>query len=306
MNIRAFPKIFHIGEGYIEKLFEGEVEITEKIDGSQLNFGKIEGELYIRSKGAQIFPETVPGMFKGGVEHILEVKDRIPDNTVFYGECLEKPHHNVLKYERIPKNHIALFGVSDEHYNFIKDYEKLKEYADLLDIDVVPLLYEGEIKTIKELEKFLDFDSYLGGTKVEGIVVKNYNQPFLLGGQPIPVMMGKYVREDFKETLKKEWNSKKTSKGRWEEYKESFRTEARWNKAIQHLAEKGELEYAPRDIGKLIKEIQNDITEEEKENIKEFLWNEFGQELLRSSTRNFPEYYKRYLLARAFELKQTI
>lgn len=51
----AFPKILHIGDKQILDLFEGEVEITEKIDGSQLGFGKTpEGELIIRSKGREI------------------------------------------------------------------------------------------------------------------------------------------------------------------------------------------------------------------------------------------------------------
>jgi ATP-dependent helicase/DNAse subunit B len=71
-------------------------------------------------------------------------------------------------------------------------------------------------------------------------------------------------------------------------------------KAIQHLKEKGELEFTPRDIGKLIKEIQDDITEEEKENILNFLWNEFGKELLRNAVKGFPEFYKRYLAERNF------
>jgi len=48
--ISAFPKIFTLGTDYISDIFKEEVEITEKIDGSQISFGKIEGELYMRSK----------------------------------------------------------------------------------------------------------------------------------------------------------------------------------------------------------------------------------------------------------------
>ena len=39
VGIQSFPKIFHIGESMIQNLFKGEVEITEKLDGSQFDFG---------------------------------------------------------------------------------------------------------------------------------------------------------------------------------------------------------------------------------------------------------------------------
>jgi hypothetical protein len=54
--------------------------------------------------------------------------------------------------------------------------------------------------------------------------------------------------------------------------------------------------HAPRDIGKLIKEIQNDIISEELESIKNGLWKIFGLELIRKATAGFPERYKEYLM----------
>jgi len=48
--INAFPKIFAIGTDYISNIFDDEVEITEKIDGSQFAFGKVNGELFMRIK----------------------------------------------------------------------------------------------------------------------------------------------------------------------------------------------------------------------------------------------------------------
>ena len=67
------------------------------------------------------------------------------------------------------------------------------------------------------------------------------------------------------------------SKTKWQMFCESFRAEARWAKSVQHLRDNGELENEPRDIGKLIKAIKDDITEEEKENIRKFLWKEFKE-----------------------------
>lgn len=298
--IKEFPKIFTIGQDYIKDIFENNVEVTEKIDGSQFNFGKINGVFYMRSKGKQIFEEAPEKMFKEGIEYGLSIKDRIPDNTIFYTEYLQKEKHNVLKYNRIPLNHLILFGISGGTGEiFIKDYSQLKHYAEFLNIDVVPLLFEGKVSSIDFLLELLETESMLGGTKIEGVVVKNYSNPFIIGGRVIPVMMGKFVSERFKE-VHKDWSKNHAGKGKWQQFVESYRTEARWLKSIQHLKDSNKLENSPRDIGILIKTIKEDIVEEEKENIKNFLWKEFGDQLLRSSVSGFPEWYKKYLAEKSF------
>ena len=38
MFLSPFPKIFQIGDRYISRLFNGVVEVTEKVDGSQFSF----------------------------------------------------------------------------------------------------------------------------------------------------------------------------------------------------------------------------------------------------------------------------
>lgn len=299
--IKSFPKAFAIGTDYINLIFEGEVEITEKIDGSQFSFGKINNELFIRSKGAQLFVDNPQKMFSKGIDYVVDIQDKLPDNTIYYCEFLSGPSHNILQYERVPKNNLILFGMSDEKGNFKKEYEYMKNCANEINIDMVPLIYRDKIKNPDELLKLLEEESVLGGNKVEGIVVKNYSQPFLLGGQPIPIMMGKYVSEAFKETHRKKWGRTFTGKGKWQVFLESFQTEARWHKAIQHLTEKDELVNEPKDIGKLMKEIQDDIEIEEKENIKNFLWEQFKSDVFRTARRGFPEFYKKQLLKRNFD-----
>lgn len=301
--ISAYPKIFAIGTDYIANIFQSEVEITEKIDGSQFDFGKIDGDLYMRSKGKMLYQENPEKMFLEAMEYVQSIRSNIPDNTIFYTEYLQKPKHNNLAYENTPRNHLYLFGISDSLQNFFPN--ELNDYAKLLDIDPAELLYKGKISDVSEIHALLEHESYLGGPKIEGIVVKNYNQPFLLGNRPIPLMAGKYVSEAYKEKAK-QWSMKFTGKGKWETFKMQFRTEARWHKAIQHLRDNGELENSPRDIGNLIKEIQRDITEEEQENIKKFLWHEFGIEILRYAARGFPEWYKEKLLEKAFQNETRI
>ncbi len=117
----------------------------------------------------------------------------------------------------------------------------------------------------------------------------------------MPLMAGKYVSEKFKELHRSGWNKENTGKGKLEVFKMQFNTEARWRKAIQRMAEQDLLTNSPKDIGSLIKSVQQDITEEEGEHIKEFLWKEFSGEVLRYSVRGLPEWYKKTLAKRSFK-----
>jgi len=302
--IHAFPKIFSVGQDYIQDLFLDPVEITEKIDGSQFVFGLLNGELLMRSKGKQIFPEDPEKMFAEAVDYCVQSQTLLQtlfcDGLIYFCEYLKKPKHNVLAYSRVPRNHLILFGVSNQSGKFISLYDDLADHAQQIGIEVVPLIYGGRVDGAEHLINLLQTESILGGTKIEGVVVKNYQRPFLLGDQPIPLMMGKFVSEAFKEKHA-HWGKEHTGRGKFEEFCESFRTEARWQKAVQHLSEHGALENSPRDIGKLILEVKQDITDEEREYIQKFLWKEFGEQVLRKSIAGFPEWYKNQLLARSFD-----
>lgn len=296
--IHAFPKIFVIGKDYIRDIFNEDVEITEKIDGSQFSFGRIGGKLYIRSKGAQLFIDNPEGMFVEGISYVEQIQDKVPDNMIFYCEYLKKRKHNTLFYDRVPKNHLILFGVmrADEKFS-----GRLTHWSMELEIERVPLIYQGKISSSDEILKMLDQESILGGPKIEGVVVKNYSRPFLLGGQPIPLMAGKFVSDSFKEVHRERWGKEEKSKGRMQMFFESFKTEARWEKAVQHLREEGQIENEPRDIGKLFKAVNIDIETEEMEAAKDFLWKEFKGELTRTASRGLAEWYKKKLLEKAFE-----
>lgn len=312
-TISPFPKIFHIGEEYISNLFKGEVEITEKVDGSQWSFGINEdGEVLMRSKGQDLTYQDVPKMFekaKEQVERMIPILEKKKlKNIVFYCEYLAKPKHNICAYGRIPKNNLYLFGVKEGQGigSFVSDYKEIVKYADLLEIERPHLIYSGLVKDAKEVNDLLETDSILEKQKVEGLVIKNYTEPAGKGGFMCPISMGKYVSETFKEKHKTEWKRGFTSRGRLEVYFESFKTEARWQKAIQHLRENNELENAPRDIGKLMKEIERDLKEEESDNIKNELYKIFIGDIIRKTRRGFPEFYKELLAKKAFKNKNEI
>jgi len=306
-RIPSYNKILTIGSAYTENALIGEVIIQEKIDGSQFRFGIDEnGNLSVGTKGTIITHPDENKMFKQGSEYIFSIEDKIKyygNDLYLYGEYLQKPKHNVLCYEKIPNNHIVLFdGILHGKY---LSREELAEIAKNLEIDLIPELFRGTLKDRANGGGFtnpLDFlkriiettPSYLGNELIEGVVIKNYNQTIMLGGQVYPLFT-KYVRESFKERHNIEWKTNQP-KENIDSYIQGFKNDNRWQKAVLHLKEKQLLTNSPKDIGNLIKEVQEDILSEETENIKNYLFKTFKEDILRNSVKGVAEWYKEQLL----------
>lgn len=297
--LRSYVKIFPAAGRWADYFVGQHVEITEKLDGSQFCFGKDpDGTLFMRSKGAPLYwEEKIESLFKPAVLHVLSVQDRIPNDTAYYAETLSTPRHNTLRYNRVPKNHISLYGITD--FARTRNIEALEEEAAALEVERVPVLFLGVLKSLEEFKDYLALESVLGGPKIEGVVAKNYAQTLMLDGPGyFPLVAMKYVSEEFKEAHadNPEYVPRTQS---IETLLECYRTEARWRKSIQHTRESGALTESPRDIGSLIPAIQQDIEAEEKENIKEALWHLYRKDLMRTAVRGFPEFYKSWLLTTA-------
>ena len=298
--MNSYPKIHSIGTKYVRDIFMEPVEITEKLDGSQFGFGKINGELIIRSKGTILNQSNPDSLFNEGVAYIKSIEDRLPDNTFFYGEYFKRPRHNTIAYDRIPKHHIALFGILALPDMFDSSYMALKRWADVFDIEPIPLLFSGIVKDKEYLNSLMDFTSVLGGAKVEGIVVKNYQRSTVINQDYIiPITCAKLVSEEFKEVHRGRWKDEETKGGKLEQFYNQFRTPARWSKAVQHLKERGELTETPKDIGAIFKEISIDIEAEEKEFIMEQLYLMHRKDLLKHATNGMPEWYKEQIASQS-------
>lgn len=294
-NINSYPSVYQLGHKAIKDIFDGEVIVEEKVDGSQFSFGWINDELVCRSKGKQQLIDAPDKMFSIAIKNIKEMP--LQPGFTYRCEYLQKPKHNVLSYSRTPKQNLILFDINTGLEEYMP-YDELKKEADRLGLDIVPLLYKGEVKDYSQFQKFLELESVLGGCTVEGVVIKNYN----IFTQEKKVAMGKYVNEAFKEKAAKEWGSNRTSgKDLIQKLVDSYKTEARWQKAVQHLKENGELENSPRDIGKLIKEIPSDVFKECEEEIKETCFKYVKSDLERGIVRGFPQWYKELLAKEAFE-----
>ena len=148
----------------------------------------------------------------------------------------------------------------------------------------------------------LGTESILGGQKIEGVVIKNYEK----FGDDKKALMAKFVSEEFKEVHSKAWGESNPGQGdAVRSIGLQFQTQARWLKAVQHLRDSGQYEQSPRDIGNLIKEVKRDVIEECKDEIKEKLWKAFHQQVVRIAAAGLPEWYKAdFLLKKQFETEE--
>jgi len=295
MHIYSYPSIYNIGHRAVQSIFSENVYVQEKVDGSQISFGRKDGVLQIRSKNNDITDNT-PKMFQQAVS-VIKGLDLL-DGYIYRGEYLSKLKHNTLTYARIPDGYIALFDICSTE---IKEDYMPPAYVSLeahrLGLSCVPNFYNGMVYDLRQLKEFMAQESFLGGPKIEGVVVKS---PTLLNVDKKP-MMAKLVSEAFKETHKTTWKHDNPTDGDFvQSLTKMYCTEARWRKAVQHLRERGELDDSPKDIGALIKEIPLDILGDSKDNIKEQLFSFFWPKIKRGVTKGFPEWYKNQLAESAF------
>lgn len=294
ISYTSYPKVWSLGHAGIKELLFDEVIVEEKIDGSQFSFGRFDGELKCKSKGAEINVEFPEKMFSNAVD-VVKTLDLI-DGYTYRSEYLKTPKHNVLAYDRIPDRHLIIFDISAglEEYLFP---ETKKNECIRIGLECVPVLFRGKIEDPASIVELLQTTSVLGGQKVEGIVIKNYKR----FGIDKKILIGKYVSEAFKEVHGAEWKEANPTKTDIVAHLvASYKTAARWNKAIQHLREAGKLTESPKDIGLLIKEVQADIESEEREEIKNKLYANVIAHIKRGVVGGLPEYYKEHLMKEQF------
>lgn len=296
MTLRSYTSSFNLGHKQLEHLFEDDVLVQEKLDGSQFSWGVIDGQLFCRSKKMNLNLDAPEKMFAEGVEYVKSIQDRLVEGWTYRGEYFKSPKHNTLAYQRIPRNHIILFDVDTGMEDYVS-HGQLREIADALDIEAVPMLFYGRVTSLDMFETFMQRESVLGGP-IEGVVVKNYHK----FNAEKKLLLGKHVSEAFKETNNKNWKAMKAGqRDIVEQLIEVYATEQRWRKAIQHLDEAGQLEHSPRDIGPLIKEIQNDVLEDSEDAIKQALFEWALPKLQRGLIKDFPMWYKDQLVERQFD-----
>lgn len=300
--VNSYPSIYNIGHAAIADLLKGPVIVEEKVDGSQFSFrlNPETGYVECRSKGAQLNVVAPEALFEMAVAMVLSIKDKLTPGFTYRGEYLSKPSHNALCYSRIPKNHVIGFDLNTGLEVYMTRDQK-REAFEAIGLECVPTLFEGVIEDVAHFRQLLETESVLGGQKIEGVVVKPLG--YDLFGRDKKVLFGKFVSEAFREVNAKVWHMEhrtKSSNDILEVLCFAFGTQARWQKAVQHLKERGLIQNAPQDIGELMKEVPEDIAKECTEEIKEKLFEWAWPQIRRGFVKGLPEWYKEELLKSAF------
>ena len=293
-HIRSYPSIYALGHKAIEGIFDGPVLVEEKVDGSQFSMGIIDGELCCRSKNKDLILDAPEKMFLRAIE-TARALDLHPD-WVYRCEFLAKPKHNTLVYGRVPAQHLIVYDIQVGLEDYM-GYEDKRREAERLGLECVPLLHYGVVADMAQLNEFLSRESVLGGTTIEGVVVKNY----ALMTAEKKAAMGKYVSERFKEANKIGWKVANPRTGDViDNIIAAYKTEARWLKAVHHLRDDGLLEESPRDIGALMKAVPEDVLKECEEHIRDILFAYAWPKVRRGIVAGLPEWYKQQLAESAF------
>jgi hypothetical protein len=297
-RLHSYPHIRALGHPEIEGLFNGPVAVQEKVDGSQFTAAVVGGELKCRSKGADIDVDSPPNLFAPAVDTMkrLHAAGLLVEGWQYRGEAVCKPKHNTLAYGRIPAGGVILFDIDTDVERRMSP-EDVAEEAARLGLECVPTFFYGTVTNIADLARLLETESCLGGCKIEGVVVKNYER----WGKDGKMLMGKYVSEAFKESHRKDW--KVRNPGRADVVAgiiAAYTSERRWEKAVEHLRDAGQLEHSPRDIGKLMKAIPEDIEAECEHEIKEALYAHFWPTIRKGVCNGLATWYKNRLAESAF------
>lgn len=280
--IPSYGKIYRIGHKDIRRLFEGPVAIQEKIDGSQFSAMVDEdGVLHCRSKNEPLSLTDPPKLFAPAVEHICKISKYMVWGWIYRFETLNRPKHNALAYDRVPMGNLVLIDALDDSSSNVE----LPDVAARLDVEPVQEFYYG-LASMADLPHYLDLKPQLGGSMIEGVVIKNY----ALG------LKGKYVAPRFQEVMRKR-PPKVPRASIVDALSRKYLSEARWDKAVAHLREAGTLTESVQDIGTLIKEVQRDIIEECGDEIREELFQHHAKDLRNGWIQGLPDWYK----ARVFE-----
>lgn len=177
INKTKYPRTFHLpwSEGAtdddkthtleaVEDMFGGkEVVITEKADGENTTIYS-DGTCHARSldSGAHKSRDYVKAKAKE-----LGCMG-LPEGWRLMGENMFAQHS--ISYNKLP-DFFVLFGVADDA-NTARSWEEVEDWAALLEIPHVPVLYKGPWQGEKTMRAMYPFNSHYGDTVAEGYVVR--------------------------------------------------------------------------------------------------------------------------------------
>jgi len=229
-------------------------------------------------------------------------------NYIYHGECVSRPRHNQVSYQRTPKMFFILFEVENIETKSFLDYPNKSKEGERLGLEVSPILFQGNGQSDERqvhiiLQKMEDgeLESILGG-QPEGLFIKNYSK-----NNKWPQLI-KLVRETFKEEqgMKKDPSSRiQSAEDLCQMLGKQYDVLPRYHKAVQHLKEsKKGLSNSMKDVGLLVKELDKDLLKEHQEDLAVALLGYFFPHIAKYSREGLTEWYSKELDRERIESKK--
>ena len=157
------------GKDFLEGLLNKTVIVNEKMDGAFFGAQKNEetGEFRFFKRNAEIsyIDRVLSRYYEPAILHFenlgSDVRDKIPANYHFGMEWFTSPKAQTIKYDRLPKNglilsYIHILDEAGQIQETIQDKESLNGWADLLDIERPPIVFQGKLSD-EQRQQILDF-----------------------------------------------------------------------------------------------------------------------------------------------------
>jgi hypothetical protein len=276
--------------------------IEEKIDGSQFSMILNDNNTLSFYNKKSLINNTNTTFMKtiSMLKFNFENKNILNPNYIYHGESVCKLKHNVVVYERTPKNYFICYDIFDISTKTFLSPELKKTELDRVGLEMVPILFYNQDPNISPYDKCKELisqieenniKSYLGGTP-EGIVLKHH--AFKQHDKTSATKL-KYVTTIFKERHQtKQPKFEASADDFLEQLGKSFSTEARFQKAYQHLVENERIDSTNvkrNDLDKIIGELGFDFDKEYKEEMMLLLWVEFSPIIKKYARENVGRWF---------------
>lgn len=244
------------------------IQITEKIDGSNVSIQKVDGKLEAYSRRMQL---DANNSLNGFYDYVQTLDPNLFDEKyVVFGEWLIQ---RKLKYNDSAMYKWYVYDMFDLEADTWVTQDIVKEFCNKAGLTYIHVLYEGPFISWEHCKTFLHDPMY--GDKQEGIVIKN--QTKLNAPYSDDTYYLKIVNQEFKET--KAYKAPKTAdeiaaEAQAQELAKTIITERRIEKMIFNLQDDGILPATltmkdMKIIGQnLPKRVYDDCLKEEPETVK--------------------------------------
>ncbi|TPG68625.1 hypothetical protein EEL31_08900 [Brevibacillus laterosporus] len=300
MERKKYMEIIRYGhKTTVGVLNEGDqIVIQEKIDGANASFmfDENSGKIRAFSRNTELDEENTLGGFYQWTQQQLNPNE-LCIGGIYFGEWLNSHKVKYPKYEK----QFFLFDIYNTYTNEYVDFSMVEEEAKRLDLNVVPVFYQGEHKGYDHLESFVGktlIGGKLGDLETgEGIVVKNVDYKDHFGKQLFVKLVTDSFREVQKQKAPKDPNQLKTPEML---FVEQYVTQARAEKFLYKLVDEGILDekFGIEDMGIILKNLNVRIYEDLLKEESDYLSKEYEEKLLRKSlSRLLPTLVKKILLS---------